>query len=82
MNVAGAVLPVLKELYDVVHNSGYGRGKDGKKQNPKVLRAKLEDGSVIVGKRSLTLRVTRSAFQRQACFAFDRDIKFTLQCLK
>ena len=46
---AGAVLPVLKQLYSVVHNSGYGRRQDGKKAQPRVFRAKLDSGDVIVG---------------------------------
>ena len=50
LHSAGAVLPVLKQLYMVVHNSGYGRRQDGKKAQPRVFRAKLDSGDVIVGK--------------------------------
>ncbi len=41
---------MLKQLYMVVHNSGYGRRQDGKKAQPRVFRAKLDSGDVIVGK--------------------------------
>lgn len=40
---------MLKQLYSVVHNSGYGRRQDGKKAQPRVFRAKLDSGDVIVG---------------------------------
>lgn len=49
LSSTGAVLPVLKQLYYVVEHSGYGRKQDGRKQNPKVFRAKLDGGDVIVG---------------------------------
>ena len=48
MPYAGAVLPVLKQLYSVAHSTDYGR-RQGKKQQPKVSRAKLDNGDVIVG---------------------------------
>jgi len=44
------VLPVLRQLYTVAHNSSYGRDAKDKKSQPKVLRAKLDDGGTIVGK--------------------------------
>jgi len=47
--ISGAVLPVLRQLYTVAHNSSYGRDAKDKKSQPKVLRAKLDDGGTIVG---------------------------------
>ena len=49
MMAAGAVLPVLKNLYTVAHNSSYDRDSHGKKSQPKVVRAKLDGGGTIVG---------------------------------
>lgn len=46
---AGAVLPILNHLYQVVLSSGFGRDKKGNKKVPKVIRAKLDNGGVIVG---------------------------------
>ena len=44
------MLPVLNHLYQVVLSSGHGRDKQGHKKAPKVVRAKLDEGGVIVGK--------------------------------
>jgi len=33
----------------VAHNSSYGRDAKGRKSQPKVLRAKLDDGNTIMG---------------------------------
>ena len=46
---AGAVLRVVRQLYTVAHNSSYVRDNNGKKSQPKVVRAKLDDGGTIVG---------------------------------
>ena len=39
---------MLKQLYSVAHSTDYGR-RQGKKQQPKVVRAKLDNSDVIVG---------------------------------
>lgn len=39
----------MKHLYTVVHHTGYGRDKEGKKKNPQVFRALLNNNEVIVG---------------------------------
>ena len=44
---------MLKQLYSVAHSTDYGR-RQGKKQQPKVVRAKLDNGDVIVGEASVS----------------------------
>lgn len=43
---------MLNHLYQVVRNSHYARDSEGKKSNPKVVRAKLDTKDVIVGEPS------------------------------
>ncbi len=44
----GAVLPVFRQIFEVVARSRYGT-ENGKKKTPRALRCKLEDGSTLVG---------------------------------
>ncbi len=39
----------MKQLFDVVLQSKYGRSGKGAKKLPRSLRAKLQDGEVLVG---------------------------------
>ncbi|KAG2496515.1 hypothetical protein HYH03_005339 [Edaphochlamys debaryana] len=48
--VAGAVLPLLRQLFDTVMGSNAGRsGREGGKPMPRVARIALGDGRVVVG---------------------------------
>lgn len=45
----GAVLPLLRTLFDSVLTSKYGRRHDQEKKPPRVVRATLGDGTILVG---------------------------------
>lgn len=46
LKITGAVLPVMKEIFEVVGSRHTG---DEKKKAPRALRAKTEDGDLVVG---------------------------------